>query len=87
MQIHILLGVGYLRQTSKIGKSVKKQSAGVLQFLAKQEQKMDFIRANRSLFIFEGMFFVLLGILGIAVPVLYTFVLKCLVGWLFVIGA
>ena len=30
-QIHILLRVGYLRQTSKIGESAKKRSAIVLQ--------------------------------------------------------
>lgn len=47
---------------------------------------MDFIKENRNLFIFEGIIFVLLGILAIAFPVVSTFGFELFLGWLFLIG-
>ena len=47
---------------------------------------MDFIKENRGLFTFEGIAFLLLGILAIAFPVVFTFGFTIFLGWLFLIG-
>jgi uncharacterized membrane protein HdeD (DUF308 family) len=46
----------------------------------------EIIQQHRSLFIFEGILFILLGILAIALPGVMTLGIELLVGWLFVIG-
>lgn len=47
---------------------------------------MDFVQQHKSLFIVEGILFILLGILAIALPGLMTLGLELLIGWLFIIG-
>ncbi len=47
---------------------------------------MDLVRENRGLIIFEGILFLILGIAAIALPVVFTFGVEQLIGWLFVIG-
>jgi uncharacterized membrane protein HdeD (DUF308 family) len=47
---------------------------------------MDFINEHKRLFTFEGIVFVLLGILAIAFPVIFTFGFTIFLGWLFLIG-
>lgn len=45
---------------------------------------MSFVQEHRGLFIFEGIVFVLLGILAIAIPGIFTLGVTLLVGWLFI---
>ena len=44
------------------------------------------LRKNRSLVLFEGIAFLILGILAIALPGLFTFAFVKLLGWLFLFG-
>ena len=44
------------------------------------------LRSNRSLVLFEGIAFLVLGILAIALPGLFTFGFEQLLGWLFLFG-
>jgi uncharacterized membrane protein HdeD (DUF308 family) len=48
--------------------------------------ELDYIKKHRSLIIFEGILFVLLGILAISLPVVSTLGTTLFIGWLFVIG-
>jgi uncharacterized membrane protein HdeD (DUF308 family) len=47
---------------------------------------MEDLRRSRSLFIFEGIAFILLGILAIALPGIMTLGVELFVGWLLLIG-
>jgi uncharacterized membrane protein HdeD (DUF308 family) len=47
---------------------------------------METIRANKGLFIFESLVFILLGLIAIAVPGLFTLSIELLVGILFVVA-
>lgn len=44
------------------------------------------IQKHRGFLIFEGVIFVLLGMLGVALPVLYTFTIELLIGSLLIAG-
>jgi len=44
------------------------------------------LRSNRSLLLFEGISFLVLGILAIALPGFFTFAFEQLLGWLFLFG-
>jgi len=44
------------------------------------------IDKNRGLYIFESIVFILLGILAIAVPVLFTYSIEVLIGAIFLVG-
>lgn len=44
----------------------------------------DIIRQNRGWFMFEGILFVLLGLIGIFLPVYFTIAVELFVGWLFI---
>lgn len=46
----------------------------------------ELIQKHRSLFIFEGILFIILGILAIALPGIMTLGIELLIGWLFIIG-
>lgn len=48
---------------------------------------MDYLTKNRGLFITEGIFFIILGILAIALPVWSTLSFELLLGWLFIVGS
>ena len=45
---------------------------------------MDTIQQNKALFIFEGISFIILGILAIAVPAFFTLGFELFIGWLFI---
>lgn len=47
---------------------------------------METLRENRSLVLFEGIVFLILGVLAIALPVAFTFGIEQFLGWLFLIG-
>lgn len=47
---------------------------------------MDILQKNRSLLIFEGILFTLLGILAVALPGISTISTELFIGWLFLIG-
>lgn len=47
---------------------------------------MDMIRQNKKLFIFESLVFIVLGIIAIVIPSVFTFSIEFLIGILFVIG-
>ncbi|MEC7838999.1 MAG: DUF308 domain-containing protein [Chlamydiota bacterium] len=46
----------------------------------------EFIQKNRSLYIFESLIFILLGLIAIAVPALFTYSIEVLIGTVFLIG-
>ncbi len=47
---------------------------------------MDLIKENRGIVTFEGFLFIILGILAIIFPVVFTFGFEQLIGWLFFLG-
>ncbi len=47
---------------------------------------MEVIKKYRGLFLFEGIIFIILGALAVAMPRLSTLSMELLLGWLFVIG-
>ncbi len=47
---------------------------------------MEAIGQHRTLFIVEGILFILLGILAIALPGIMTFGIEMFIGWLFILG-
>ncbi|NGX57423.1 MAG: hypothetical protein K940chlam3_00314 [Chlamydiae bacterium] len=48
---------------------------------------METIRENKPFFIFESILFIIMGIIAIAIPQIFTVGLTLLVGFLFIIGA
>ena len=48
---------------------------------------MESIHSNKALFIFEGIAFIILGILAIAIPAFFTLGVELFIGWLFIITA
>jgi uncharacterized membrane protein HdeD (DUF308 family) len=44
------------------------------------------IQKHRGLYIFESLIFIILGILAIALPGLFTYSMELLIGWLFLVG-
>ena len=47
---------------------------------------IDYIQKHRGLLIFEGILFILLGILAVSLPVVSTLGTTIFIGWLFIIG-
>lgn len=47
---------------------------------------MELISRHRGILIFEGILFIILGCLAIALPQFFTFAIELLIGWLFVIA-
>jgi uncharacterized membrane protein HdeD (DUF308 family) len=47
---------------------------------------MDTIQSHRSLFIFEGIAFIVLGALAVALPSIMTLGIELFIGWLFLFG-
>jgi uncharacterized membrane protein HdeD (DUF308 family) len=47
---------------------------------------MDVLQKNRGLLIFEGIAFIILGILAIGLPVISTFATEQFLGWLLILG-
>lgn len=52
----------------------------------KGETHMDALQNSRRLFIIEGILFLILGILAVALPVVFTIGVELMIGWLFVIA-
>ena len=51
-----------------------------------QQQTLVYMQAHWRLFLFEGIFFILLGLCAIIIPQFFTVVIVILLGWLIVLG-
>lgn len=51
-----------------------------------KELTMNLIQSNRKVLLFEGILFFILGIMAVALPVVFTIGFELLIGWLFIIG-
>jgi uncharacterized membrane protein HdeD (DUF308 family) len=51
-----------------------------------QQQMLDYMQAHWRLFLFEGIFFILLGLCAIVIPQFFTVVIVIFLGWLIVLA-